>query len=425
MGAFVAYTFESGIYLLAGYLIYKLLLSRENQPAFNRFILLAIYAVALTAPLLRLPDFVHLSGAKPATLIELGELSAEISPAAAPVWARICVTVYYIGMAVAALLTLMSLIRLITILRKGELLKRPGYSLIILRDSKVATFSWLHYIVMSRHDYNDAGETILLHERAHLNLLHGLDLLLSQIVIILLWYNPAAWLMRAELRTVHEYQADDAVLKSGANARQYQILLTEKAVGRSFPTLVNSLNHSKLKNRIIMMCNPKSSPVRRLRAVAIVPALLLAAVAVNTPIMASALGAASSVALRGSDVIESNLPAQTQPVAEKAEAPAPEVLPQYPGGQMDMFKFLIDNIKYPEEAVSKGIEGRVVVHFVVNADGSLSDISIDKSVSPELDAEAIRVVSKMPRWTPAKKDGNPVSCSMALPVAFKLPQTAQ
>ena len=193
MGTFAAYTFESGIYLLAGYLIYKWLLSAENQPAFNRFILLSIYAVSFIAPLLRFPDFAPVAAGKPAVAIGLGEIAVsdvaagEAVAATLPVWARICVISYYIGMIVTTLFTILSLLRLFAILRKGEAHKMDGYSLILLRDTKLATFSWLRYIVISRQDYQDAGQTILLHERAHLRLLHGIDLLLAQIVVILLW----------------------------------------------------------------------------------------------------------------------------------------------------------------------------------------------------------------------------------------------
>lgn len=422
MGTFAAYTFESGVYLLAGYLIYKWLLSVENQPAFNRFILLSIYAVALIAPLLGLPGVVHTAGVKSVAVVEPGDIAVAIVPGAVPLWARICVISYYIGMIIVALFTLLSLMRLFAILRKGEVHRMGSCSLILMPDTKFATFSWLRYIVMSRRDYEEAGETILLHERAHLRLLHGLDLLLAQIVVVLLWYNPASWLMRAELRNVHEYQADDAVLRSGADARQYQLLLTKKAVGRRFPSLANSLNHSKLKNRIIMMCNQKSSPARRLRAVAIVPALLLAAVAVNNPSVASALGTASSVSFTESKVSATDQPGEAREAAgETAVAPVPDTLPEYPGGQLEMFKFMMDNVKYPEEAAKARLQGRVVVRFVEASDGRLTDIGVDKSVAPELDAEAMRVVSIMPAWTPAMKDGSPVSCSLTVPVTFKLP----
>ncbi|MDE6109631.1 MAG: M56 family metallopeptidase, partial [Muribaculaceae bacterium] len=421
------YIFESGICLLAGYLIYKWLLSTENQPAFNRAVLLSIYALAFTAPLLRLPAPSRDAAVAGGGTVDVGDVVAQVLPDAAPVWATVCVWIYYSGIVVAALFTLMAFIRLVSILRGGERHRAGSYTLIMPCHTKFATFSWMRYIVMARADYEEAGETILLHERAHLRLLHWIDLLLAQIAVIFLWYNPASWLMRAELRNVHEYQADDAVLQSGADARQYQLLLTKKAVGQRFPSLANSLNHSKLKNRITMMCNQKSSPARRLRALAIAPAILLAAVVVNNPSVAHALGTASSVQLTTGKGSEKNPAAQTAStdVSTDAEVPVeqPDVVPEYPGGMSAMFKFLVDNISYPATAAKQGIQGKVLVKFVISTDGRPVDVHVETPVSPELDAEAIRVVNAMPAWTPGKKDGKPVPCSMALPVTFKLPKS--
>ena len=421
MGAFATYTFESGIYLLVGYLIYKWLLSAENQPAFNRCILLSIYAISFIAPLLPTHGFADVaSGA--GGMVQVEEIDVELLPGKVPAWARICVISYYIGVIVTTLFFILSILSLLAILRRGEVQKMDSYSLILLQDTKMGTFSWLRYIVINRKDYEDAGETILIHECAHLRLLHGIDLFVAQLIIILLWYNPASWLMRAELRSVHEYQADDVVLQSGVDARQYQLLLTKKAVGQRFPSLANSLNHSKLKNRITMMCNQKTSPMRRLRSVAIVPALLVAAVAVNNPAVAAAIGTASAVSLSVDKVSEKIPSAQVPEAPVKPEELAePDVMPEFPGGQMAMYKFLADNTKYPEETVKNKAQGKVAVRFVITAEGKVTDLSVVKSVSPEIDAEAMRVISIMPAWTPATKNGSPVSCSMVVPMTFKLP----
>ncbi|MDE6286439.1 MAG: energy transducer TonB, partial [Muribaculaceae bacterium] len=197
--------------------------------------------------------------------------------------------------------------------------------------------------------------------------------------------------------------------------------------GQRFPSLANSLNHSKLKNRITMMCNQKSSPARRLPALAIAPAVLLAAVVVNNPSVAHALGTASSVQLTTGKGSEKNPAAQTAStdVSTDAEVPVeqPDVVPEYPGGMSAMFKFLVDNISYPAAAAKQGIQGKVLVKFVISTDGRHVDVHVETPVSPELDAEAIRVVNAMPAWTPGKKDGKPVPCSMALPVTFKLPKS--
>ena len=97
-----------------------------------------------------------------------------------------------------------------------------------------------------------------------------------------------------------------------------------------------------------------------------------------------------------------------------------EVMPQYPGGQIAMLKYIMENIKYPEQAMKEGIQGRVTVRFIVEKDGRGSNVRLLRSVQPSLDKEAIRVVKSMPKWTPGKHNGKPVRVRFNLPVMFKL-----
>lgn len=97
-----------------------------------------------------------------------------------------------------------------------------------------------------------------------------------------------------------------------------------------------------------------------------------------------------------------------------------EVMPQFPGGQIAMLKYIMENIKYPEQAMKEGIQGRVAVRFIVEKDGSISDVKPILSVHPLLNKEAVRVVESMPKWTPGKHNGKPVRVRFNLPVMFKL-----
>ncbi len=100
-------------------------------------------------------------------------------------------------------------------------------------------------------------------------------------------------------------------------------------------------------------------------------------------------------------------------------------MPQFPGGNRAMMTYIGQNIKYPAEAVAKGIEGRVVVQFVVNKEGDLQDIKVMKSIDPLLDQEAIRVISSMPKWTPGKLKGEAVNIQYTMPLQFNIPKAAQ
>ncbi|MDE6198180.1 MAG: M56 family metallopeptidase, partial [Muribaculaceae bacterium] len=256
MGAFATYTFTAGVILLSLYIIYKWLLADDNQPRFNRAVLLSMYAVAFVLyPLVSLCHgmSVGTEGAIGLELPALAGTEAAAGIASAPLWPRIVLGVYLTGCAAVTVWALLIGLRLALIIAQGRREKRDGYTLVLLDRRDIAPFSWGRFVVMSRDEDSESADMILCHERAHIRAGHFIDLLIAQAVCILLWYNPASWLMLAELKDVHEYEADERVLGSGVNARQYQLLLIKKAVGIRFPSLANSLNHSKLKKRITMM----------------------------------------------------------------------------------------------------------------------------------------------------------------------------
>ena len=384
MGTFAAYTFVAGLVLLASYIIYKWLLSAENQPAFNRAVLLTIYVLAFAS----WPADGFLSGESsvlqgtvaigPTTAVVLDATrTPEVSFVAVLLW------IYVAGMFIAGIWTFAGVMKLAQLIASGEKIHRADYTLVLIDRDGIAPFSWGRYVVMGRSENEDEAAMILCHEQAHIRCMHFADLLLAQVVCIVLWYNPASWLMLSELKSVHEYQADSHVLSSGVNARQYQLLLIKKAVGVRFPSLANSLNHSNL-----------------------------------------AIDSVTSAELRlGAYAPENNGKVTENPAVKQEKhatvEDAPDVLPKYAGGEMAMFAFLCKNVKYPESAAKDSIQGRVVVKFTVQADGAVKDASVVKSVCPALDEEAIRVVMLMPRWIPGEKDGKKVACSFSLPISFK------
>ena len=423
MGALLAYTVYTGIFLLAGYLLYKLAMTGEKQMSLNRGVLLGIYALAFAAwPLSRL-SWPGSDGPAAGTIdFDLVPVGVAGDTAAQPLWPMLLIGLYVAGIAVTAGLTIATAVRLVRLVRSGQRHERDGYTLVLLPEGKVAPFSWGRYVVMSADDYETAGDTVTAHELAHIHHRHCLDLMLAQAVCIFLWYNPAAWLMREELKTVHEYQADDTVLASGIDPRTYQMLLIKKAVGTRFQSLANSLNHSKLKKRITMMYKEKNSGLRRLRGLVLALAPVAAIAVVNIPAVAGCLDGMRAASLETTDepvkvVTAGTIRKDTQNISESK----PDVLAQYPGGEGEMFKYLASNIKYPEAAANADHQGRTVVQFTVKSDGSLSDFEITQSSYPELDAEAIRVISSMPAWTPAQADGKAVASFYTLPIQFKLP----
>lgn len=323
---------RSGLVLLAMYLVYKWAMAKENMHAFNRGVLISIYIVALLAPLLPAASRLMSLFAPhhtPINIIADMDIPLPIvtfPETAAPVWPMVVTAIYLAGVMAMSAVTIASYIRLAQIVRSGE--KRTldsGAVLVITDRSGMTPFSWKKYVVVNREDYHECGDMILTHEQQHLRHNHWADMLLAQLVIIAQWFNPAAWLMREELRTVNEYQADAAVLQSGADARQYQLLLIKKAVGKSFPALANSLNHSKLKKRITMMLKSSSSKSRRVLALALVPAAVAAVAVFNIPAVASALSTVSNASIASLSHKVTTSEAYSSNLAEEISTPAPDL----------------------------------------------------------------------------------------------------
>ena len=295
MGAFLSYSIVSGLILLAMFLVYRLLLAAENQHAYNRGVILAIYAISfLTLPAVDTAGSLF-SEEQGATVIT-GGITATVTakPYSSPVWSTVLIWTFFAGIIVCSIKTLIVWIRIIRIIADGEKTDMGRYTLVLTDNSEIAPFSWMHYMVMSRADYESCGTAISAHELRHIECRHWIDLLIAQFIVTINWFNPAAWLMRDELMLLHEYQADMAVIDSGHNPKEYQMLLIKKAVGTRFPSLANSLNHNKLKKRIIMMRKSKSSRGRRLKVLALVPAMSVALMAAAMPQVKAAIGTIKS-----------------------------------------------------------------------------------------------------------------------------------
>lgn len=465
MGNALVFTLCSAIFLLAGYLGYKCLLSSCKQPTFNRAVILAVYA--LSALWFLFPEITvnipsDLSGG-----ISIGKISAAIAGAtdgtAGFPWTETIITVWICGMVFFLTKTVIGIISLVRYIRRGRRIRQDAYTLVITDDAPHSPFSWMRYVVIHKADVAD-DRLIVSHEIAHIRRRHTIDLIIAQIFCIVQWFNPGAWLMKEELESVHEYQADEDVLGEGVNLKDYQLILIKKTVGNRFHQLTNSLNHSQLKKRLTMMMKSKSKRSARLGAAVLLPAMLAAAVVVNLPEVASAmdllrpdkvsgltaemqtakvkvtdsdntgsvateLAAHSSQAKKKSSkklrtvskgTIKTNDPSKVIAYENVSDEDL-DVYPAYPGGDMALVNHCLRNMVYPAEAFVNKIQGDVIVSFIVDTDGSITDVKVANPVHPALDAEAVRVVKTIPKkFSPGKKDGKAVKTTINLPVKFKL-----
>ncbi len=286
----------SGLVMLALYLAYKLFMARNNQHGYNRGVLLIIYVLSFAVfPVMSLFQGDDVSS--PLSVSAVGDIDVPAiaeAPLSRPVWGVVAILVFFAGMAVVTVKTILIWVRLLHVVHSGEKIKKEEYTLVVTDNDKFAPFSWMRYIVISRCDYETSPSQVIVHELKHVANLHWIDLLVAQSVCIINWFNPVAWLMRDELMLVHEYQADMAVIDEGYNPQDYQILLIKKAVGARFPSLANSLNHSKLKKRITMMYKEKSGAGQKFKALALVPMFALALCVAGIPAVKATVSTISS-----------------------------------------------------------------------------------------------------------------------------------
>ena len=463
MTDFLIYDLKVALLIAVFYMFYRLLLARETFHHVNRIVLLTTAVASYVLPLCVITFHETVVMQQTPTVTIDGLQASAYEPASTPLWQIVLPILFIIGVAAAIGHTLYSLIRIIRLISHSE--QHPqadGTTICVTGNADLAPFSWMHYIVMNRSDYETNDAAILAHERGHIRLHHSCDVLLVDLLTALQWFNPAMWMLRTDLRAIHEYEADGAVLSQGINARQYQYLLITKAGGIGGYSLANGITHSALKNRITMMTNKTSKSSHLLKLLALLP-IVGVSLALNAETVTDYVynndepqkqvpvkkGRQNAAIKNNGKTILQVVEAQDQKTEaeapkteqkehkgevvvvgyatpnEQAEAPRDvfdvvEKMPEFPGGPQELFGFLAKTIKYPAEAEKAGTQGRVIATFVVRKDGSISDAHVVKSVDPLLDAEALRVINAMPAWTPGSQSGKPVNVKYTVPITFRL-----
>lgn len=605
------YVIKAAITLALLYSCFFLFLSKETFHRFNRCMLVGIMLVSLVMPMF------HFTTEHPTTLNEeVYQMQNYIEHDTAPIivtaqqprgitWIQALTWIYMAGVVLMLILTLVQATSLIRFMSSGVRHTDTQGNTVILHNNDVPPFSIFRYIVMSVKDYESCRQYILTHEQEHIRLGHTYDLLLLQGMKTLMWFNPFIWFLSRDLKAVHEYEADQAVINQGIDAKSYQQLLVMKVVGNRLQPFTNNLNHGSLKKRIVMMYQKPSNRWLMLKALCAIPVAALTINTFATPIetdpvedMVKTLettnvpafnevkealpspktaeeaseekpfaittdsnniddnplilinghevkipadiktidgetlgkmlhinkediasvtvlknGAATAIygekakngvisietkafqaqpkdtvvvknevsdvlnissavnidelmeklpgaekhedgsitingkvvkkiLLQGQEVYDDD---DDDPVFEVTEEPA-----QYPGGQAALMQYLAQNIRYPKISAENGVQGRVIVQFVVEKDGSLSNFAVvkksgdtitknaqsgitvnalgsatEESKVPQeafdaINAEAVRVLREMPKWIPAKQRGQEVRMRYTLPITFRL-----
>lgn len=412
MIALTTYAIKSAICLVLLYVPYVLIMKKDTFFSFNRYVLLSIVAMSFVLPLLNIPllaglfnpespdssTFVDIELPLP-TQVEAEKSGRHFS------WMQRVVIVYFIGMAICLRRKIVGLIKLIRFIPHGCLFidKRDGMKIFChIKDTR--SFCWMKSVTISVDDYKNNQREILMHEKAHIQDRHSYDIIFINLAEVIQWFNPFIYLLHSSLSETHEFAADEYVLRNGITAQNYQYLLIRKTIDNGYFPFANSFNHSLLKKRIKMMKTKKSNPWNRMKVLYLIPVSCLVLSVFATPTITETHDEILSSANDNKDEIFNVC----------------EVMPEFEGGLSELMTFLRQNIKYPVSAHKEKIEGRVLVSFVVDKDGSICEANVVKSISPDLDAEALRVVNAMPKWRPGRQNGKVVRVRYILPISFRL-----
>ena len=543
MAEFLIYDLKVAVLIAVFYFCYRLLMERETMHRLNRIVLLSSILLSLVLPLcvitlhktievapMRVVDHPEL------VITELGSVSSEESTIQSLETNRMgFAEKLFQPSVIFAIFTIGLLCRLLYIAKSYRQLRRmikdseqhsleDGVTMAVV-DLPVAPFSWMHTIVLSRIDYEECNPSILAHERGHIRLHHSWDIVFVEVLTALQWFNPVVWLLRRDLRTIHEYEADASVLSSGSDVSQYIQLLMRKAMGTKACTLANGINNSTIKKRINMMLVNKSPRHNALKLLALLPIVGIT-LALNAETVTDVVykndepqkqvpvkkgkkdTTIKTNANQGIQVIEVSEASdkektyettvkETEPnvaviilnTKKKGEEPLlivdgkiatieqvralprdavakvatmrektaiksygekakygaliittvkhqeeidneplsqPDVfdkvdeMPHFPDGMAGLMQYLSTNVRYPKDAKESGTQGSVIVSFIVEKDGSISNAKVTKPTYSSLDEEALRVVSAMPKWVPGKQNGEAVRVKYAVPVSFRL-----
>ncbi|WP_228011998.1 M56 family metallopeptidase [Flavobacterium hungaricum] len=407
----INYLLKSGILLLVFYAVYKLMLENERMFRFNRAYLLGSLIFSLVIPL-QLFSLQSLFLDK-ISIIQLDGIVIRTSTAVSDsinfnqvFWFGV-VLVYAI---VALILTVRFFKNLYAIHRisknnKSQIIENNK---VVLVKNIILPFSFWNAIFINKEDFENGRipNELIAHEKAHLVQRHSLDILFVEVLQIIFWFNPLIVFFEKAIKLNHEFLADEAVNNQFNEISNYQNLLLHFASNKGTVALASNINYLITKKRFLMM-SKKQSPVKvvaKVFGVGLIYALSLFIFSTETT--AQSLNSAPKMK-KGFSVTY-----DTESVNE----------PQYQGGIEEFYKFVGQNFKIPEEASKNKIKGKVDIEFMVEKDGSLSEIKIVKDLGYGLGNEAVRILKLSPKWIPASQDGKPVRVSYSLPITIQTPE---
>ena len=453
MNDVLMYFLKVNIAIALFYLFYRLVFYHDTFWATRRFYLVFSILLSAVYPLISVTGWLEKQQPMRAILtnyVQLHEITVSATPASTITMENLILAAYAI---VSFILLGKMVFQLASVLRwklKGKRLVLDGVEIMAI-DAKITPFSFFRTIFMNPalHNKHETRQ-ILTHESTHARQWHSLDILLSELLTVICWINPAAWLLKREIRHNLEFLADNSVVQSGNNPQSYQYHLLQLSCQIPKNQLINKFNVSPLKKRITMMNQQKTRKAGILKYSLIVPLALALVLSSNAEALVSktknlitqktSKNQVSTIAIKTNDLssFHSSILTEKQNVSSLAVSVAQnskpvqkmanedkiysvvEKMPQFPGGEKDLLNYIARNLKYPAETRQKGIQGTLIISFVVNQSGKVVNAKVVRGLEVNADAEGLRVVNSLPNWIPGEQNGKKASVYYTLPIAFKL-----
>lgn len=475
------YSIKAGVCISVFYTIYYLFLSNDTAYVRNRTYLLISITLSLILPVLSLPQFLNFGGSGDGSVIsQISMPKVEQTVVSGPFEKsgisplRVLSFIYLFGIILYSLKMVSGIIRLLSLMRRSNISGR----VVRFDGLDISGFSAAGLVFINKKLSGESLEKVLLHESIHNSKLHFLDALILEILTVFQWMNPFIYMVRYSLRAVHEYQTDREIIKESGELKTYQQILINEVFGSNKFALVSCFSTSSLiKKRFIMMTKKETSRIAAFKLFIAIPALTLLIILfsctekfeekedlkpvnlsysphlINSKLIAdNALCLVDGKERKPSDVREMN-PAEINSLHILRDASAISIygaravngvilvttiagnekrmredifmivenMPTFEGGDVQKFSnWVKERVKYPDIASANGISGKVFIGFVVEKDGSVSNIQILRSVDRLLDEEAVRVVESSPLWKPGLQRGVPVRVRFSITVNFVL-----
>ncbi|MCF8298438.1 MAG: M56 family metallopeptidase [Saprospiraceae bacterium] len=416
MNNIALYLLQSSICLIVFYGIYWLFLRKDTFFNVNRFLLTGSIVFSLTMPLL---DFSLSKGIAGNYYYILESIDITANGNSISGWNinfnQLLATVYITGFIIFSLRFLVQLLQIYFLVKRYGITSREGLKFVFL-DRTYYPFSFFDIIFLNKKDiHKDDIDSIIAHEHVHVRQMHTIDLMIIECATIILWFNPFVWFYRYSIKTLHEFLADEGVVLNGFDKINYQKLMLAQCVGVQVNDLTNNFNHSLIKRRIQMLSKSKTKKAALLKMLIILPITLFLTILFAFNWRAGDVKYLDNITNPAAINYFSFGNKDTSKVYMEVEEK-----PEFIGGDEARIKFIQSNLTYPESARKNGIQGTVYIEFIIEKDGTVSDVKVLRGFNEDCEKEAVRVVSAMTKWKPGKMKGKPVRVKFVMPIKFKL-----